>query len=664
MLFGHARDQELLLRIFQVGELETTASFHVSAALLQSGLIAKVPIAKRQALILHNRHPAIHLIREILEGVNGGRGHAPRRSAPPSAGYVVDALRPLGHRCPLAFRLLHHLAQATEPLSRADLGRRMADAYPQTLNRAIERLVMARVITAHRGAISIAQCVPALFRELLLTLGTILVTRDERLDGSAPKARLSAGSFSQNTDGAPALFGTDVRLRDLMAVAKHGPLYVTELRGLTGVSGQKPEGRDLAPFGRGSLVRCWHDRRGLAIDMDPAFPVALPLRRLLVKLEQTYPLPPLVRMYEMPNRPKLQRWKGDSSALFGGPVATSILASIGVLGWTFEGLCVAAALGYDRVVIKNALKTLEEHGILEGDRPRGPGFNIRLITVARTFAARDELNGLLQAYADAWPDVADRTRWAIEHATPRTKKQFRRRDVRTTDADRASGVQSSGRRRVRDGRQQCLMRYYTLNRKAGRALSSSDLLRADSNLYRSIRANWGPFRAFREEAGLEPVLIGKSRQPNSVLRSECIAEYFALRDRVGFLPNTAELNRLNAWLGERIRIQWGGFAAFCDDLKTYPARRKRSSRTDETAKREMCRQEYRLLMRLLEYPPSSWDLRLHTDGLYKRIKKSWGSFESFCDEIGISPPRRRSAKSAIGHPRVSNRRPLTPRSNE
>jgi hypothetical protein len=364
-----------------------------------------------------------------------------------------------------------------------------------------------------------------------------------------------------------------------------------------------------------------------------------------------YPLPPLVRVYEMPNRPKLKRWTGDRSALFGGPIATGILASIGVLGWTFERLCVAVAVGYDRVVVKKALRMLEVQGILAGDRPRGPGFNIRLVTVARTFPACDELNGLLQAYAYAWPDVADRTRQAIEHATSRTKEHLRRRDVRTAEPDQWSELESPRRRPVRDGRQQCLSRYYALNRKAGRVLSSSDLLRTDSNLYRSIRANWGPFRAFREEAGLEPVLTGRTEHPNPILRSECVAEYFALRNRVGFLPNTTDLNRLNAWLGERIRIQWGGFAAFCDDLKTYPARRHRSSRTDETTKREMCRQEYRSLMRLLEHPPSSWELRLHTDGLYKRIKKSWNSFESFCDDIGITPPRRRRAASAQGRAR-------------
>jgi hypothetical protein len=172
-------------------------------------------------------------------------------------------------------------------------------------------------------------------------------------------------------------------------------------------------------------------------------------------------------------------------------------------------------------------------------------------------------------------------------------------------------------------------------------LASHEILRSDNNLYRSILRNWGAFGAFRQDAGLKPVLTGEARRPSPDEREDCIAEYFELSRRVGFLPNTTDLNRLNVWLSARIRIQWGGFPAFCEDLNVYPARRKRSSRTDEATRREKCRQEYRSLMLVLGYRPPSWELQLHTDGLYKRIKRSWSSFEAFCDDIGVSPPRRR-----------------------
>jgi len=640
VLFGDSKDQELLLRIFREGQCKSSRRVHVSRGLWRSGLIAEVPSGNGQVLILHSRHPAIHEIRELLGILNGGPGLAPRLTPPPAAEHAVDPTSPLGHRCELAFRVLLHLVRASNTLSREELRRSIPDAYTQTLDRAVERLVRAQIVVADDAAISIAPCVPALFRELALTLGEILAPRDPRLDASASLARASTRAFRQNEDGAPLLFGSDVRLRNLLALAKHGPLYVTELRGLTGVSSQRPESRDLAPFGRGGLVRSWRDQHGIGVELDPAFPVALPLRRLLRKLEETYRLPRFVRTYPAPTQPRLRKWTGDRYALFGGPIATSILASIGVLGWTFEALCVTLATGYDRVVVKKALRALQKQGILEGDRPRGPGFNVRLVTVAREFPARDELSALLCAYADAWPDLAERVRWSIAHVSPRTREHLRRRAVMPSVAIRAPGKRVPFQRR-RDGRRECLSRYYALTRQTGRTLSSQEIRRTHSNLYFSIRRNWGTFRAFREEAGLEPVLTGKTRQPNPGLREDCIAEYFALSNRIGFLPNTTNLNRLDGWLSERIRIQWGGFAAFCDDLKVYPARRHRSSRTDEATKREACRLEYQSLTRLLGYAPSSSELRLHTDGLYKRIRASWGSFEPFCDDIGLYPARRR-----------------------
>lgn len=647
VLFGEAADQTLLLRIFREGQCESRSRIHVSRALRRSGLIAEVPSGKHKLLLLHNRHPAIHTIHEVLGILNGGPGQAPRLTPAPAAEYTLDATRPLGHRCVLAFRLLLHLARASGALSRDELRRRMPDAYGQTLDRAIGRLERARVVRADRTTISFAKSVPMEFCELVLMLGTLLAPRDRRLDATAPHARTSTGSFCQNEDGAPLLFGSDVRLRNLVAIAKHGPLYATELRGLTGVSGQSPEGRNVAPFGRGGLVRTWRDRHGFAVDLDPAFPVALPLRCLLRKLEETYRLPPFVRTYGAPTQTTLQKWKGDRYALFGGPIATSILASIGVLDWTFEALCVAVTTGYDRVVVKKALRTLEEQGILEGDRPRRPGFNVRIVTVARGFIAQEELNNLLRAYADAWPDVANKVRWAVQNLAPRTREHLRRRNVELAPSNRTVHKRSL-KRRIEHGRRGCLRRYYALTRKFGGALSSLEMRRIDSNLGRSIQSNWPTFRAFREEAGLEAVRTGKTRRPNSALREECIAQYFALSQRIGFLPNTSDLNRVDSWLGRRILVQWGGFPQFCEELHVLPAHRKRSSKMDDATNRANCGNEYRSLMRVLGFRPNSGDLRRHTDGLYKRITKSWPSFEAFCDDIGVAPPRRFAARSRPG----------------
>jgi hypothetical protein len=46
--------------------------------------------------------------------------------------------------------------------------------------------------------------------------------------------------------------------------------------------------------------------------------------------------------------------------------------------------------------------------------------------------------------------------------------------------------------------------------------------------------------------------------------------------------------------------------------------------------------------------PSSFELARHASGLYKRIRRSWPSFEAFCDDIGIEPPRRLATPSKLG----------------
>jgi len=60
--------------------------------------------------------------------------------------------------------------------------------------------------------------------------------------------------------------------------------------------------------------------------------------------------------------PLVASWFGYRHALFGGEIPTTILLTIGVLGWTFEALCVSTATGYDRVVVKKTRKRLEDDG--------------------------------------------------------------------------------------------------------------------------------------------------------------------------------------------------------------------------------------------------------------------------------------------------------------
>ena len=221
-------------------------------------------------------------------------------------------------------------------------------------------------------------------------------------------------AFQPAQDGAPRLFASDARLRNFMALAKHGPLLLRELRTITTAGHLKLESDEIAQLGRGSVVRTWETDDGPAVMLDPDYPLHRPLRRLLVALEQMYPLPPYVARYKAPKRPPKRPWVGDRHQLFGDIIPTSILTSIGVHGWTFEALCDTLIAGHDRWNIKKSMQRLEKEGLLQGDRPRGPGFNVRVVTVADDFPAKRELDALLRAYVKAWPQTATSVQRAFE----------------------------------------------------------------------------------------------------------------------------------------------------------------------------------------------------------------------------------------------------------
>ena len=99
------------------------------------------------------------------------------------------------------------------------------------------------------------------------------------------------------------------------------------------------------------------------------------------------------------------------------------------MGWTFEALCSGVATGYYRENVKNALKRLEFDGILQGDRPRKPGFNVRAVTISDNFPAKKELLALLKACAKAWPEIGTRVESQMSRLAPRTKEHLRRRGL-------------------------------------------------------------------------------------------------------------------------------------------------------------------------------------------------------------------------------------------
>ena len=238
-------------------------------------------------------------------------------------------------------------------------------------------------------------------------------------------------AFRSNSDDAARLFGTDLRLRNLMALAKYGPMRMLDLRRIVGNERPHDESYDEAQFGRAGIVRVWGEGQSRSAMLDPGYPVASPLRRLLVALKRVYPLPPDLPGREQPvlPEPNNEPWVGDRLALFGTPVPTYILTSIGVMGWTFEALCCEISGGHYRKVVKKSMKRLEDEGVLQGDRPRRPGMDVRVVTVADDFPARDELMDLLKACVEAWPAIGASVNAAMNALTPKTKAHLKKRGL-------------------------------------------------------------------------------------------------------------------------------------------------------------------------------------------------------------------------------------------
>jgi len=128
---------------------------------------------------------------------------------------------------------------------------------------------------------------------------------------------------------------------------------------------------------------------------------------------------------------------------------------------------------------------------------------------------------------------------------------------------------------------------------------------------------------------------------DSAKRERYRAEYVALMRRLGHPPTSLELDTHTAGLYRRIPSVWPSYEALCDELGVSPPLQRNGKGDDEQARRERCKTDYGAVVETLGYAPSSWELRLHRSGLFKRIRKVWPSFEAFCDELGVAPRRLR-----------------------
>ncbi len=300
-----------------------------------------------------------------------------------------------------------------------------ADQRPPAVESAIARLVADGVLVEEAYDIRYAGDVPPEYLDLVRKVDSVLTgdTADEHV------AKRRKMAFERADDGAPRLFESDARLRNLMALAIHGPLYAADIAIIVGSKKTRPEDRNYAPFGRGGVVATCETSVGLAACLDPNHPVALEFRALLIALEKIYPLPRPENELPLPPVPVFGPWNGDKTALFGFPIPTGILFTIGTLGWTFESLCVTALVGRYRENVKKVLRNLEDEGILASDRPRRPGFDVRVVRLDETFPAKAELETVLRRCVVVWPEYATLTHTSLAGMPAKTLVHLQNRGI-------------------------------------------------------------------------------------------------------------------------------------------------------------------------------------------------------------------------------------------
>lgn len=421
LLFGAASNLEMLVRLYHNGHLRFKSGDGYRA-LQGAGLIVKVTDENLRYWILDHRHPAYKQLLALLGEITGERHHRQtlRPALPPPR---LNPRKPLCFPQIVAFEILHLLAVlGTVDRGTLILGY-LRHQFLSLSTLALKQLQVAGILVKSKAGFSFADNVPGNYIALIQRLGKHLGTK-VATEPSAPRV----WAYQTAKDNAPRLFGTDVRLRNLMAMAVYGPLYNRSLCLMTETMQWVLEQRDNAPLGRGSVVRVWKVKNRIAMALDTSHPLYLPLRRLLRRLAEIYPIPPPPADHKTPTRPPKQKWIGDKLGFFGSEIPTNILFSIGVHDWTFEALCCHFA-GKHRVNIKKAMMRLEREGVLQGDRPRKSGFNVRVVTIADSFPAKAELLALLRAGARIWKYDAKVNNTFELNLSPRTKEQLVRRGL-------------------------------------------------------------------------------------------------------------------------------------------------------------------------------------------------------------------------------------------
>lgn len=432
IIFGNRDLQELLVDIYENGPIRIKRG-GVSKKLVGSGVARIVRHGRKRCYALDHRHPAYEHIVSVLRDLSGKPVNQRKyNELSDPAVHSIDPRYPLMHHgSTVNFRTILYAALAGPagiPIEKLRL--LMPDQWPNGVSGAADRLANDGVLISDGSTIRLSAALPPAFKSLVTEIGRNLAVSDMRFSERRAAVTKRVAAHVRATDNAPRIFGPDSRLRNLMTLAKYGPLHLDDLRRVVGGDQIQLECADNAAFGRAGVAVVWDTDIGPAAAINPAFPLNAQLTVLLRKLEERYPLSPLVRRHPAPLPPAVHSWNGDKLSLFGSPIPTAILLSIGANGWTFEAICVAVCTGYHRENVKSALHRLEDEGVLESDRKRGPGYGPRVVRISQQFVARDELVALLEAAVRTWPEFRGRTNQALRASlTPKMMTHLRNRGL-------------------------------------------------------------------------------------------------------------------------------------------------------------------------------------------------------------------------------------------
>lgn len=234
------------------------------------------------------------------------------------------------------------------------------------------------------------------------------IDRDAPYPGSGARLEVATLRKHGRAPAPPNLFGPYNRTGFLAALADQGPLRANELRGQFGANSIMPRHEDVS----GLITRWLRSPRARMVALNPGFPLAAPLRRLLGSLAKSYPVPVLrtigTSTISVPKAAKSR--EADLDVLFGSRVRTLTLVSLEVLGGIASlNMLKRCVPGEYYKSVRTALKHFVAEGVLIR---RGDNLEFR------STPWMGELRQLLRAYARIRSSIRDDIRGAAHgHAS-------------------------------------------------------------------------------------------------------------------------------------------------------------------------------------------------------------------------------------------------------